>query len=108
MTDSMEQGAGSRDSGPFVKSLRDVELPADISSAAPPGGTIGEMLDALAEALGGTAGMPARQEARDLIAAVLGRPKFWPSAHRDEPLAPTALVASVVTPHGSLPALSNA
>ena len=38
----------------------------------------------------GKAGMPARQEARDLIAAVLGRPKFWPSAHRDEPLAPAA------------------
>ncbi len=93
MTDSMQPGGGPRDSGPFVKSLRDVELPADISSAAPPGGTIGEMLDALAEELGGKAGMPARQEARDLIAAVLGQPKFWPSAHRDEPLAPAALVA---------------
>jgi release factor glutamine methyltransferase len=37
--------------------------------------------------------MPARQEARDLIAAVLGQPKFWPTAHRDEPLMPATLVA---------------
>ncbi len=90
MTDAKE-GAGNRDSGPFVKSLRDVELPADITPAAE--GTIGEMLDALADDLGRASGMPARQEARDLIAAVLGLPRFWPSVHRDEPLAPAALVA---------------
>lgn len=88
-----EMGAGARDSGQFVKSLRDVELPADISSSAASGGTIGEMLDALADELGGASGMPARQEARDLIAAVLGQPRFWPTAHRDEPLAPSAIVA---------------
>jgi len=93
MTDSADSGAGPRDSGPFVKSLRDVELPADISAAASRAGTVGEMLDALADELGGATGMPARQEARDLIAAVLGQPKFWPSAHRDEPLLPAALVA---------------
>lgn len=93
MTDSGAPGPGSRDSGPFVKSLRDVELPADINSAAPAGGTIGEMLDALAEELGGSTGLAARQEARDLIAAVLGKPKFWPTAHRDDTLAPPTLVA---------------
>jgi release factor glutamine methyltransferase len=76
-----------------VRSLRDVELPADIVSAASGSGTIGEMLDALADELGRATGMPARQEARDLIAAVLGQPKFWPTAHRDEPLAPATLVA---------------
>jgi release factor glutamine methyltransferase len=77
-----------------VKALRDVEVPADIASAAPSGGTtVGEMLDALALELGGTSGLPARQEARDLIAAVLSQPRFWPTAHRDEPLAPATLVA---------------
>ncbi len=76
-----------------MKSLRDVELPADISAAASRAGTVGEMLDALADELGGATGMPARQEARDLIAAVLGQPKFWPTAHRDEPLMPATLVA---------------
>jgi len=84
---------GPRDSGPYVHSLRDVELPADIVFAAAAGGSIGEILDALAQELGGASGMPARQEARDLIAAVMGQPRFWPSAHRDEPLAPAALVA---------------
>lgn len=93
MTEPAEHGPGSRDSGPFVRSLRDVELPADITSAVPAGGTIGEMLDALAAELGRATGLPARQEARDLIAAVVGRPKFWPTAHRDEPLAPATLVA---------------
>ncbi len=93
MTESAGSGSGPRDSGPYVKSLRDVELPADISSAAPPGSTVGELLDALADELGGSTGMPARQEARDLIAAVLGQPKFWPTAHREEPLTPATLVA---------------
>jgi len=91
--DSAEEGRGPRDSGPYVHSLRDVELPADITSVAPAGGTIGETLDALAEELGGASALPARQEARDLIAAVLGRPKFWPSAHRDEPLSAATIVA---------------
>ncbi len=93
MTDSAEAGAGARDSGPFVKKLRDVELPADISSAAAAGETIGGVLDALAAELAGVSAMPARQEARDLIAAVLGQPRFWPTAHRDEVLPPATLVA---------------
>jgi release factor glutamine methyltransferase len=43
---------------------------------------VGDLLDALASRLG-VAGLPARSEARDLIAAVLDVPRFWPSAHRD-------------------------
>jgi release factor glutamine methyltransferase len=93
MTEPADRGPAPRESGPYVQSLRDVELPADIASAAPFGGTIGDMLDALAQELAGAARIPARQEARDLIAAVLGRPRFWPSAHRDEVMTPAALVA---------------
>ncbi|MBW7932943.1 MAG: peptide chain release factor N(5)-glutamine methyltransferase [Gemmatimonadaceae bacterium] len=93
MTDSKGAHEEKRDSGPYVKSLRDVELPADIASAAADAGTIGDALDALAEQLGGASRMPARQEARDVIAAVLGQPKFWPTAHRDDLLAPATLVA---------------
>jgi release factor glutamine methyltransferase len=51
------------------------------------------MLDALAEELAGKTGLPARQEARDLIAAVLHQPRFWPSAHRDDALSPATMVA---------------
>ena len=89
-----DEGHGPRDSGPYVKKLRDVQLPADIASAAASAGTtVGEMLDALAIALGGATGLPARQEARDLIAAVVNQPRFWPTAHRDELLEAPALVA---------------
>ena len=93
MTEQADAGLGSRDSGPYVKSLRDVQLPADITSAAASHTTVGEMLDALAGELGGTSGLPARQEARDLIAAVVNQPRFWPSAHRDDVLEAPALVA---------------
>jgi len=94
MTEKADAGLGPRDSGPFVKSLRDVQVPADIASAAASAGaTVGEMLDALAGELGGASGLPARQEARDLIAAVVNQPRFWPSAHRDDVLEAPALVA---------------
>lgn len=92
--DSADGGHDPRDSGPYVKALRDVQLPADIASAvSSAGATVGELLDVLAIELGGATGLPARQEARDLIAAVLNQPRFWPSAHRDELLAASALVA---------------
>lgn len=55
--------------------------------------TIGALLDALAEELAGPAVPPARAEARDLIAGVLDKPRFWPTAHRDDALADDALVA---------------
>ncbi len=52
--------------------------------------TIGALLDELAERLAGPNVPPARATARDLIAGVLDRPRFWPSAHRDDALdAPT-------------------
>jgi release factor glutamine methyltransferase len=48
--------------------------------------TIGAVLDVLAARIAGPLSPPARQEARDLIAAVLDVPRFWPSAHRDQVL----------------------
>ena len=48
--------------------------------------TVGDLLDELAVALAGPLVPPARAEARDLIAGVLDRPRFWPSAHRDAPV----------------------
>jgi release factor glutamine methyltransferase len=55
--------------------------------------TIGTLLDELAETLG-PAGLPARGEARDLVAAVLDRPRFWPTAHRADPAEATVVVAA--------------
>jgi release factor glutamine methyltransferase len=49
--------------------------------------TIGELLDELAVLLAGPDVPPARADARDLIAGVLDRARFWPSAHRDDELA---------------------
>lgn len=49
--------------------------------------TIGALLDALAEELAGPGVPPARAEARDLIAGVLDQPRFWPTAHRADPLS---------------------
>lgn len=46
--------------------------------------TIGELLDELAARLAGPGVPPARADARDLIAWVVGQPRFWPSAHRSE------------------------
>jgi release factor glutamine methyltransferase len=43
--------------------------------------TIAALLDQLAVELAGPGVPPARADARDLIAAVLEQPKFWPSAH---------------------------
>lgn len=55
--------------------------------------TIGALLDALAEELAGPGVPPARAEARDLIAGVLDQPRFWPTAHRADPLAEPAEAA---------------
>ena len=44
--------------------------------------TVGELLDQLANELAGPTVPPARADARDLIAALLDRPRFWPSANR--------------------------
>lgn len=45
--------------------------------------SIGSLLDDLSHALAGAGAPPDRGGARDLIAAVLDRPRFWPTAHRD-------------------------
>jgi release factor glutamine methyltransferase len=42
---------------------------------------LGDVLDSLAKELAGEGVPPARADARDLIAAVMGRPRFWPSAY---------------------------
>jgi len=42
--------------------------------------TLASLLDQIASLLG-SSGLPARAEARDLIAAVLDKPRFWPSAN---------------------------
>ncbi|HVT39426.1 MAG TPA: peptide chain release factor N(5)-glutamine methyltransferase [Gemmatimonadaceae bacterium] len=42
---------------------------------------LADVLDSLAQELAGEGVPPARADARDLIAAVLGQPRFWPSAH---------------------------
>ena len=44
---------------------------------------VGELLDELAQMLAGPAVPPDRGGARDLIAAALDQPRFWPTAHRD-------------------------
>lgn len=50
--------------------------------------TVSATLDALASRLAGAMAPPARAEARDLIAAVLDVPRFWPSAHGTRTIAP--------------------
>lgn len=55
--------------------------------------TIGETLDRLATDLVGPGVPPARAIARDLIAGVMGRERFWPTAHRDETLDPATQAA---------------
>lgn len=49
--------------------------------------TVGELLDRLSIEIAGAGVPPARADARDLIAAVLDRPKFWPSANQSVELA---------------------
>lgn len=48
--------------------------------------TVGTLLDALTTELTPPGVPPSRTLARDLIAGVLNQPRFWPSAHGDEPL----------------------
>jgi release factor glutamine methyltransferase len=54
------------------------EYPLAVSTAWQ---TVGEAHEALAVALAGSWAPPARAEARDLLAAVLDVPRFWPTAH---------------------------
>ena len=60
---------------------------------APVPATVGDLRDELAALLERAHVPLPREEARDLIAALLDVPRFWPSAHGDDPAAP-ALVAT--------------
>lgn len=46
--------------------------------------TVGDLLDELATELAGPGVPPARALARDLIAGMMGEPRFWPTAHRED------------------------
>jgi release factor glutamine methyltransferase len=48
--------------------------------------SVGVLLDGVARFLAGPNDPPARADARDLIAAILDRPRFWPTANRDRVL----------------------
>jgi release factor glutamine methyltransferase len=48
--------------------------------------TMGALVQALTAALEDAHVPEARAEARDLVAALLDQPRFWPSMHRDEPV----------------------
>ena len=45
--------------------------------------SVGLLLDGVAQFLAGPDNPPARADARDLIAAILDRPRFWPTANRE-------------------------
>jgi release factor glutamine methyltransferase len=45
--------------------------------------SVGLLLDGIAQYLAGPDDPPARADARDLIAAILDRPRFWPTANRE-------------------------
>ncbi len=55
--------------------------------------TVGDLLDELAERLAGPGVPPARAEARDIIAAVLERQRFWPSGNKDAAVTPAQAAA---------------
>lgn len=54
--------------------------------------TIGTLVDDIARTLGGD--LPDRGGARDVIAAILDRPRFWPSAHREDLVEPAQAAAA--------------
>lgn len=56
--------------------------------------SIGALLDELAAVAGGAGLPPDRTIARDVIAAVLDAPRFWPTAHRAEPISPELALAA--------------
>ena len=68
-------------------------------------GTIGDLVAELAERLADGAIPEARDEARDLVAALLDVPRFWPSMHRDAPadasLRDAALAAAAMRARGA-------
>lgn len=68
--------------------------------------TIGELQDELAVLLAGPGVPPARSIARDLIAGMMGEPRFWPTAHRDgvvDALVADAIRAAAVSLREGMP-----
>ncbi len=59
-----------------------------------PPGTIGALRAELAATLAAAAAALARDEARDVIAALLDVPRFWPTAHAGEPADPALAEAA--------------
>lgn len=91
-----ETGRGSRVAGGASRGERPALFagPRGRDSSASSASTIGTLVDAVAERLG-DAGIPdARFEARDLVAALLDMPRFWPSVHRDELVDPDTVLAA--------------
>ena len=68
-------------------------------------GTVGDLVAELTDALEAGAVPEARAEARDLVAALLEVPRFWPSLHREAPvdasLRAAALAAAVKRARGA-------
>lgn len=60
-------------------------------AAEPRANSVGAVLDELAQSLAGPGIPPDRGGARDIVAAVLDRQRFWPTAHRDHALPDEAL-----------------
>lgn len=57
--------------------------------------TAGELVERLAAILGQAGVNAPRDEARDLVAALLDRPRFWPSLHRDQAVDRETVAAAV-------------
>lgn len=60
------------------------EQATDRAAAAPSRPTVGELVRELADRLAAAGVAEAAQEARDIVAAILDVPRFWPSLHREE------------------------
>ena len=62
--------------------------------ASADGPTLGALVDALAPVLAHAGVAEARAEARDLVAAAAGQPRFWPTQHRDQAAGPALVEAA--------------
>ncbi len=72
---------------------RDVAPQAAAADASAEPATIGALVRVLTATLGAAQVPEARAEARDLVAALLDQPRFWPTTHRDD-AADAGLVAA--------------
>lgn len=81
---------GREDEGQHMSAREDGKTRAasGVATEAVEGGTVGEAVAFASAVLGGPAAPPARQQARDLVAAVLDVPRFWPTANAARALSP--------------------